>query len=85
MPVEPGHPTPGAEERVLGVVGVVDRAEHPVAVRVELLALGLHEPAEGVVVPVARRFEQLAVPRGCGAGAHLAYTVSFAALRSRYA
>jgi hypothetical protein len=29
----------------------VDRPEHPVAVRVEVAAVGLHESAEGVFVP----------------------------------
>jgi hypothetical protein len=59
------QPAPGAQERVLeGVVGVVDRAEHPVAVRVELLAVELHELAEGVLVPSARCLEQLAFARG---------------------
>ena len=42
---------PGAHQRVLQcVVGVVRRAEHPVAVRVQLAAQRRHQAAEGVVV-----------------------------------
>jgi hypothetical protein len=46
----------------------VDRPEHPVAVRVELLAVGLHEPAEGVLVPSTGSLEQpaFATGRACG-------------------
>ena len=57
--LEAGEPAPGAQQRVLErVLGVVQGAEHPVAVRVELAAVGLDEPAEGVLVAGARRVEQ---------------------------
>ena len=53
---------PGAQQRVLhGVLGVVDRAEHAVAVGVEQAAVGLDEPGEGVLVAPAGGVEQLAL------------------------
>ena len=67
------QPAPRAEQRVLeGVVGVVDRAQHPVAVRVELTSVGIHEAAKRVTVTLARCFEQLAFPnpRACGGRVH---------------
>ena len=54
------------------VVGVVHRAEHPVAVRVKLAAVGLHQPPIGGFIVRARGGEQLFL-LGCGApgrGAH---------------
>ena len=42
---------PGAEQGVLeGVVGVLDRAQHPVAVGAQLGPVGLDQPGEGLVV-----------------------------------
>jgi hypothetical protein len=37
------------------------RAQHPVAVRVELAAMGLDEPSEGILVARLRRLEQLSL------------------------
>ena len=52
--LEAGEPAPGAQQRLLdGVLGVVHRAEHAVAVRVQLAPVRLHQRAERVLV--ARR------------------------------
>ena len=40
------------------VLGVVHRAEHPVAVRVELAAVGLEQPREGLFVTGAGGVEE---------------------------
>ena len=51
---EPAEPAPRAQERLLKrVLGVVERPEHPVAVRVELPAVGVHDRAVRVLVPRA--------------------------------
>ena len=66
--LEPGQPAPGAQRGVLeGVLGVLDRAEHPVAVRVELRAIRLEQAAEGRLVAVAGRGEQLLLLCACRA------------------
>ena len=58
--LEPRQPAPGAQQRVLQrVLGVLGRAEHPVAVRVELAPVRRDEPPVGVLVAGARRVEQL--------------------------
>ena len=58
------QPAPGAQQRLLQrVLGVVDRAEHPVAVRVQLPAVGLDEPREGGLVAAAGRVRSSASVR----------------------
>ena len=72
-PLEPRQAAPRAQQRVLErVLGVVDRAEHPVAVRVELAAMGLDEAGEGILVAAPGRLEQLSLLHGWirGRGAH---------------
>ena len=50
--------TPRTEQRVLErVVGVVDRPEHPVAVRVQVTAMWLHEATERVGIAGMRRVQ----------------------------
>jgi hypothetical protein len=74
-PIHPGtkrRPTaeapdrpPGGDHRVLeDVVGVGERAEHPVAVQVQLGAIRRHQVAEGVVVSALGAFEQRCNHRG---------------------
>jgi hypothetical protein len=59
--------TPGAQQRLLeGVVGVVHRPEHPVAVRVQLGAVGRHQPPEGGPVAAAGRLQQRPLRRRAG-------------------
>jgi hypothetical protein len=54
------EPAPRAQGDLLHrVLGVVDRAEHPVAVRVQLRAVGLEQPLIGPFVAPAGRFEQI--------------------------
>ena len=54
--LERGTRLPGLEVRVLDeVVGVVDRAEHPVAVDVELAAVALAQRGEGIAIAAAGR------------------------------
>ena len=54
-PFEARQPPPGTQHRVLqGVLGVVERAEHAVAVRVKLGAMRLDEAAIGRLVAAAR-------------------------------
>jgi hypothetical protein len=61
--LESFQPPPRPQEGFLeGVLGVVDRAQHPIAVSVELLAVGLDEAAVGVVVAPASRLQQLWLP-----------------------
>ena len=56
---------PRAQQRVLHrVLGVVDRAEHAVAMGVEQSAMGLDEPRERVLVAGAGGVEQLALRHG---------------------
>ena len=60
---------PGPQQRLLErVLGVVDRAEHPVAVGVQLRATRLHEAAVGILVARASRLDQLALLQGHGRG-----------------
>ncbi len=60
LALEPRQSAPGAHQRFLeSVLGVVDRAQHPVAVRVELAAMGFDERAVGVLVAPTRRLEEL--------------------------
>ena len=57
--VDPVDRAPRTQEGVLeSVLGVVERAEHAVAVGVELAAARLDEPAEGVLVTPAGSLEQ---------------------------
>jgi hypothetical protein len=57
--LEPRQRAPGPQQRLLeGVVGVEQRAEHPVAVGVDRRAVGLDEAAEGVLVALADRVEE---------------------------
>ena len=64
-PVEARQPAPGAQERVLQrVVGVVHRAEHAVAVRVQFAAMGLDEAAERVLVALLGRVQQGSLAAG---------------------
>jgi hypothetical protein len=63
--LEASQPAPGTQHRLLErVLGVVDRAEHPVAVGVQLAVVGLDQPAVGVLVAFAGRLEQLALLGG---------------------
>ena len=71
--LESGQAAPCSKQRLLErVVGVVRRAEHPVAVGVELAAVRLDELAERMLVPAAGRLEQPQAlrRRAAGAGAH---------------
>ena len=61
--LELGQSAPGANQRFLErVLGVLDGAQHPVAVGVELGAVGLDQAAIGVLVALAGRLEQLRSP-----------------------
>ena len=52
--------SPGAEQRLLqGVLRVLDRAEHPVAMRQELASVGEHQPLEGRLLATTGRAKQL--------------------------
>jgi hypothetical protein len=63
--LEPGQPPPGPQQGVLeGVLGVVNRAEHAVAVGVELGSVGLDQEAVGVLVAPASPLEQRALLLG---------------------
>ena len=63
-PLEPCQPAPGAQQRLLqGVLRVRDRAEHAVAVRVKLGAVGPDEPAVGILVTLTGGVEQLGLPQ----------------------
>ena len=54
--LEAGEPAPAAQQRLLErVLGVVQRAEHPVAVRVQLGAVGRDQVLERALVAAARR------------------------------
>ena len=71
--LEARQPAPRAQQRVLErVLGILERAEHPVAVGVKLAAVGLDQAAERVLVALARSFEQLTLSglRGGRGGAH---------------
>ena len=64
---------PRSQQRVLdGVLRVLDRAEHPVAVSLELTPVRLGEIAEGVLAAPARRLQQLSFlgASGCRGGGH---------------
>jgi hypothetical protein len=57
--LEPRQRPPRPQQRLLErVLGVVDGAEHAVAVRVQLRLARLDEPAVGVLVALARAIEQ---------------------------
>jgi hypothetical protein len=63
--VESAQRAPGAEQSILErVLGVVQRAQHAVAVGVELPAERFDETTERFLVPRARRFQQLALGHG---------------------
>jgi len=48
---QPGQPPPRGEQRLLQcVLGVLQRGEHPVAVRMQLAAMDPHQLLEGVGV-----------------------------------
>jgi hypothetical protein len=52
---EAGEPTPRSEQRLLeGVLGVLNRAKHPVAVGVELPSMPRHQQLEGRLVAPLR-------------------------------
>ena len=59
-PTELGQPAPRAQQRLLeDVLGVLERAEHPVAVSVELGSVLLDDPAERRLVAAPRSLEHL--------------------------
>ena len=61
------EPAPGAQERVLQrVLGVVERAEHAVAVRVQLAAVRLDERSEGALVARAGGGQEVGVVGNAG-------------------
>jgi hypothetical protein len=58
--LEPAESAPGAQHGVLErVVGVVQRAEHPVAVRVQLAAMRVDKGAERPLIALARSLEHI--------------------------
>ena len=60
--LEPLERPPGAQQRLLHeVLGVVDRAEHPVAVDLQRVAVGLHELPERALVAGGRRGQEAAL------------------------
>ena len=64
--LEPPQPAPGAQPRLLlRVLGVVHRAEHAVAVRVQLASQRLDEPRERALVAGARGVEVRERAQGC--------------------
>jgi hypothetical protein len=68
--LEAPEPLPGAQHRVLQrILGVVNRAEHAVAVRLQLAAPRLDEAAKSILVTTPRGIEQcLLVLGGAGRG-----------------
>ena len=67
-PLEAAEPAPAAQQRVLErVLGVVQRAEHPVAVRVQLGAVGRDQVLERALVAASRRL-RASGGRGRGRG-----------------
>jgi hypothetical protein len=61
--LESREPAPRPHERVLnGILGRVDRAQHPVAVSEQLFPVRLDQAAVGVVVTPASRLPQLSLP-----------------------
>src|SRR5205814_3896331 len=63
--LEPRKRAPGPEQRFLQrVLGVVHGAEHPVAMRVKLALVLLHEPAKGVLAAGLGGGQQLLLLRG---------------------
>ena len=72
--LEAGDAAPGAQHGLLhGVLGVVQRAEHPVGVRLELTAVGLDQAPEGALVARLSGDEQLALARIFGSGPHASH------------
>ena len=71
--LEPRQAAPRAQQRLLQrVLGVVERAEHPVAVRVQLAAMRLDERPKASSSPAARGVEQLVVVQlACRCDGHL--------------
>jgi hypothetical protein len=70
---EPRQAAPSAEQSLLQrVVGVIDRSEHPVAVRAKLGAVRLHETSVGDLVAATSCLEQVSLPcgRAGGGGRH---------------
>ncbi len=75
--VEPVHAAPGPDQRLLHrVFGIVQRAEHAVAVSLDLRAVRCDERLERVGIPGARRLEQ-----NRGHGPIIAIAMSFRATR----
>ena len=63
-PFEPGKAAPGPKQGLLQrVFGVGVRAEHPVAMRLQLALERTDEPAERVPVPILRCEQQLPLAR----------------------
>src|SRR5262249_46050356 len=63
--LEPAQPAPGPQERFLQrVLGVLDGAEHAVAVGVQLAAQRLHQPPVGGLVARLGGPDQRALPGG---------------------
>src|SRR5207247_897711 len=59
-PLEPAQPLPGRQQRVLhGVLGILHRTEHPVAVHLQFPLVRADEPAERVLVARARQVDQV--------------------------
>jgi hypothetical protein len=71
--LEPRQAAPRAQQRVLeGVLGVVDRRRHAIAVGVERGVVRLDEPPKGILVARACGVHQLALrhTRACRDGTH---------------
>src|SRR6185437_1937292 len=68
-PFEARQTPPGPQQRVLqGVLGVVNGAEHAIAVGVQRAAVGLDEAAIGLLVAAAGGVEEVALERADGGG-----------------
>ena len=75
---EPVQAAPGAQQRVLKrVLGIVQRAEHPVAVGLKGRAVGFDEPLEGVRVAASSERQQFALigHRGCSGRSHALFEI----------
>jgi hypothetical protein len=72
LSVEPGQPAPSAQECVLKrVVGIVDRAQHPVAVGMQHCAMSLDDVPERALVAPLCGLEQLVLAlRVCRRDSH---------------